>query len=172
MELPPRLTRRLHRTLTFEPDLRLVIQNPAGEFDLRIGGQQLDRPGTVDQAAPRGAAQITSRSAITLSSDIGSITIGAFSGVVRGEVMQFPAAVIEELGAGTVYLVFYRPAQGDYFAEPSPALDGMADAANVLIGTMSTAIEGGGYVSPETPPGGWGGGDGYYRPRQSEVSME
>lgn len=112
-----------------------------------------------------GAVTIPTRSAITLSSTTTTIAIGAFTGSLStGGTRAFPAGEVVGLAMGTAYQVFQRRSDGSYFADAHPALDAMADAANILIGSISTQAEGGGYAPPPDVPPGWGGGGGGYEP--------
>lgn len=112
-----------------------------------------------DPAAPaRGVSTLVARSAVTLSSDATSITIGAFEGVLdSGETVQFKAGHLDNLNPGTVYNVFWPIFDGVYFAVPAPALTELANRFFVLIGTMATRSADGTYPAGQAPPPGWGG---------------
>ena len=112
-----------------------------------------------DPAAPaRGVSTLVERSAVTLSSDATSITIGAFEGVLdSGETVQFKAGHLDNLNPGTVYNVFWPIFDGVYFAVPAPALTELANRFFVLIGTMATRSADGTYPAGQAPPPGWGG---------------
>lgn len=118
-----------------------------------------ERDGAQTSPLDRGSYRIVSRTVdYPLTSDMDTITIAAFSGVLDdGRTIAFPAGAVEGLAESSRYAVFWSLSGSTYSAVLSPATTSFADSALVFLGWMSTSDAGGVYPTEPTPPGGWGG---------------
>ncbi|WP_174297332.1 phage tail protein [Sphingomonas bacterium] len=112
---------------------------------------------------PAGVHMLAAQSVdFPITSDGASITIAAFSGRLdSGSSIDFPAATITGLSAGTRYVVTWSLSHSAYAATPAPASVAMGSSDNVYLGTQSTANADGSYPSVATPPDGYVSGGSY-----------
>lgn len=105
--------------------------------------------------------QILSRTvAYPITSDETSITIAAFTGTLSAFpwTIAFPAHVETALSSDTIYTVFWSVTDEEYLFIPSTDTvsmeTAMVNSGLVILGSQRTALPGGGYTPPPTPPPG------------------
>lgn len=153
-------------------DKAIVSVTPNASYEVavsyRVRGVVGDRlvlgPVTAGQlSVSRAAYQLVSRTvAYPLTSDSGSITIAAFTGVLDdGRSINFPAGSVTGLAAGASFAVLWDLANQKYVAAAAPATAQLGSNAYVALGWQSTAAADGTYPADPTPPPGYGGSGSY-----------
>lgn len=141
--------------------LREISSASYGDAEEIADEAQTDGP--YDGGRLGSVIRVLSRNVVyPLSSDPTNIFVAAHTATLSAHPwsISLPSDTFSSLANDTIYNIFWSLADADYIyildSDTAAESAAMTNPGLILIGSQRTALSGGGYTPPETPPGGGG----------------